>query len=283
MRPIIDSLRRPDVRRNPPLAVLKRIWWKIRWFLNQQLFRTRLFDGTPILGAKTGSTALIYYQGVSEPETMLVYTRYLKSGMVVFDVGAHIGEYTVVAAEKVGPRGKVYAFEPQPELVDVIQKNIQQRGFQNVIASAQALSDQSGTAAFRVPTERTKAALETDSNVSPTYEVSLTTIDDYCLVQGISQIDLIKMDIEGAELWALKGAANLLSQPSTTSPIIIFEYNQQAYQRFGYTIDDIQGFLTHYQYFIYTFDEKGHYHPFSATEIKAHRCNLIASKVVILS
>lgn len=281
MQRLLASLQRSDVRKNPLLALWKRIRWKLRWRLMQAPFKTRLYDGTPIWGAKTGSTALIYYQGISEPETMTVFLRWLKPDAVVFDLGAHIGEYALVAARH-APQGKVYAFEPQPDLVAVIKKNTQQQGFNNVSIHPYALSDQIGKVAFSVPHERTMAALVSDPSVVASYEVAATTIDAFCQEYQINQINLIKIDIEGAELLALKGAVDLLSKPPTVSPVILFEYNPHTYSRFGYDIKDVRVFLTQYGYSLYQFDEIWAYSLLDVDQLNSNRCNLIAAKDTLM-
>ncbi len=277
MKRILDSLSRADMRRNPILAISKRFWWKVRWpLLGDRLFTTRLFDGTRIVGPKTGTLALIYYQGMSEPETMAMWQRFLKPSAVVFDVGAHIGEYAIVAARQIGSQGRVYAFEPQPDLAKVIEQNRNFLNLENIFVNNLALGDTVGEISFTVPKEKTMASLAITDNDQQTYIVQMTTLDAFCAENDLTHVDLIKMDIEGAELMALKGASQLLRNPN--GPVLIFEYSPRTYGRFGYDLRDVQEFLEQLQYHVYTFDALGNFSLLDVDKFEKHKCNLIATK-----
>ncbi len=93
---------------------------------------------------KSGSGSLIYYQGFSEIETATFVSSFLRPGMTFIDVGAHIGEYTLLAAKLVGDAGQVHAFEPQPSLFPLLQDGIQLNEFSHVTANQLALCDHVG-------------------------------------------------------------------------------------------------------------------------------------------
>ena len=83
-----------------------------------------------------------------EPSTTQLMKRLLKPGMVVVDVGAHVGYYTVLAAKQVGPMGKGYAFEPESANYALLKQNIGLNGCQNIVAIKSAVSDRSGSSAL---------------------------------------------------------------------------------------------------------------------------------------
>ena len=135
---------RTDFRRNPVAALWRRIWWRLRWALTSQPWHLKLGDDLEILAPKGGAGALIYYQGYSEPETARVLKKLLKPGMTFWDVGAHIGEYSLLAARCVGAGGHVDAFEPQPAMFAFLQRNVIANGLGNVTSHCLAVSDQEG-------------------------------------------------------------------------------------------------------------------------------------------
>ena len=81
-----------------------------------------------------------------EPETTGLLQRVIEPGMVVVDVGAHVGYYALLAAKRVGPQGKVYAFEPDPTNYALLLKNIELNGYRNILTTGEAVSDRVGTA-----------------------------------------------------------------------------------------------------------------------------------------
>lgn len=117
-------LSRPDFRSNPILAIWKRLWWRVRWQLTNDDWVLMLPNGLKISLPKSGAGALIYYQGWSEPEVAAFLLRLLKPGMTFVDVGAHIGEYVLLAAAVVGREGNVHAFEPDPRNYRLLERNV---------------------------------------------------------------------------------------------------------------------------------------------------------------
>src|SRR5665213_715101 len=115
---------RPDFRRNPVAAIRRRLWWRLRWAVSGQPWKIRLRNDIDMVAPKGGAGALIYYQGYSEPETARFLTAFLKSGMTFWDVGAHIGEYSLLAARSVGSVGHVHAFEQQPKVFEFLLRNV---------------------------------------------------------------------------------------------------------------------------------------------------------------
>ena len=81
-----------------------------------------------------------------EPETVHEFLNVLQQGDVVVDVGAHIGFYSLLAADKVGEKGHVYAFEPAPATFEILNANISINAFDNITAVKKAVTDKSGVA-----------------------------------------------------------------------------------------------------------------------------------------
>lgn len=139
----------------------------------------------------------------------------LKNGFTVVDVGAHVGLYTMLAAEKVGNTGKVIAVEPAPINYKQLQENIAINDFKNVISLEMALSDHIGLEKLYIASRSTCNSFNSDVSSfqknTPSYvEVKVNTLDYLLKNLNIKKIDILKIDAEGAELQILKGAKETL-------------------------------------------------------------------------
>jgi len=179
---------------------------------------------------------IVMYYGVYEIPTMRIIRLLLKQGDVAVDVGANIGYITLNMAKCVGMQGKVLAFEPVPPTYDRLRRNIrnnactQVQTFSNAVGetgdhSANIFLPKGGDNAHSLSSLKQFA----DSNV---FKVDIVRIDDV-----INQpVQLIKIDVEGAEVSVVRGAAETIKR---SHPYIIFEYNQEALARFGHCLQDV--------------------------------------------
>ncbi|WP_230467764.1 FkbM family methyltransferase [Lujinxingia vulgaris] len=195
----------------------------------------------------------IFWRGFySGPQIHLLH-HLLEPDHVFIDIGANHGEFTVVAARQV-PRGRVVAFEPNEAIHRRLRFNIESNDFDNVTLSTLGLSESPGVARIYEAAERfddgtTHLGLATlyptDQRGQVVQEIELTTLDAFVEDAGLDRVDLIKIDIEGAELSALKGAHTVLSG---FRPNIILELNQGTCKSAGYTMDDLLDLLADYGY-----------------------------------
>ena len=88
--------------------------------------------------------------GMFEPETVRAFAALLAPGMTVLDVGANVGQFTLIAARRVGPTGRVHAFEPTPELVAHVFRNLELNGLDNVVVNEVAVSETAGHAVLHL-------------------------------------------------------------------------------------------------------------------------------------
>jgi len=138
-----------------------------------------------------------------------------RPGAVYWDVGANLGHYAIVMANAVGRKGRVFAFEPEPRVRERLAENLALNGCTNVTVVPRGLSDHGGTATFYVASDQ---AAGTHSLVSQDPDGQLTTIElttgDAFVGDGNPLPSVIKIDIEGAELAALRGMDALLHEPA---------------------------------------------------------------------
>ena len=196
----------------------------------------------------------IFFTGAFEPDTVRFVSNYLRPGMRFLDIGANVGQFTLIGAALVGATGHVHAFEPSRLCYEYLSENIRLNNFSHVAAERLALSDRVGKADFYAE-ERENWGMssltafepaDTNYAAAPPQVVSLTTLDAYVAAQEIERIDLIKMDAEGAELSILRGAHHTLS--TCPPPRIVCELNFITCRRSGYHPRDIIALLAGYGY-----------------------------------
>ena len=138
------------------------------------------------------------------------------------DLGANIGYFSLLAAKLVGEKGKVFAFEPEPKNFYYLQKNIEVNNYKNIYPFQKAVSDKNGTTKLFIcgydsghHTINQYDRVAAYSHGRPTeikpIEIETVALDNF-LSDKTDQVDVIKMDIEGAEALAVEGMKNLLKK-----------------------------------------------------------------------
>jgi FkbM family methyltransferase len=154
-----------------------------------------------------------FVYGTWEPEVMKVVAATVKPGMTVIDIGAHIGYYTLLFAKCVGPSGRVLSFEPLPGNFALLQKNIRLNNLQNVRLLNQAVFSRTQGIVINVPDEQPNpgsGSMYTEKGAKQ-YHVDAVSLDDYC-EKSAFRLDILKMDVEGAEYDVLRGAEKTIDR-----------------------------------------------------------------------
>lgn len=185
----------------------------------------------------------LMWAGAYERRLVVLLKKIVKPSMTVFDVGANIGYISAIAAGLAGQGGHVYAFDPNPECYARLKLNL--GGFQQAYPHQLAISDYAGTVPLYlseiVEEQGWGSLLKDDTTVRRTMDVEVTTIDDFVNRYEIRQVHLIKMDIEGNEMHALRGARQVIKRDH---PAIIAELNAPCLARDGAKPNDVIEFLT---------------------------------------
>lgn len=174
-----------------------------------------------------------YWLGSYEPDLQDAITKYIRPGMVVYDVGANIGYIGLMLARAVGEGGRVLAFEPLPANVERIRRNAALNPEGNRLQVFElAVSRSAGRTHFRVHASNAMGRMEETGGRSEGYlqtiEVETASLDELVYERGLPAPDVIKMDIEGGEALALPGAARLLKEKH---PLVLLElHGPQAAQ-----------------------------------------------------
>jgi len=158
-----------------------------------------------------GAGVADFWLGDYETEKAELFARHVKPGGIVYDVGANVGFYALIAARVVGPTGRVVAFEPSPRNLAFLRENLSLNSITNVKVLDFAVSDSEGETRFFVGNDPRVSKVTATGDIT----VRTTTLDH--LMGELPMPDLIEMDIEGAEYSALRGAEQLLRK---SSPVI---------------------------------------------------------------
>lgn len=165
-------------------------------------------EGIPSACARTFQAYMA--KGGWEDETTRLFKSVAKKGDVVVDLGANIGYYTLLAARIIGSNGRVYAFEPDPSNYKLLTYNIKLNNFLNVIAEEKAVSDKTGTLnLYRNAQDMGAHTIYEADEYKNIITVESVTMDGYFKGRECP-INIVKMDVEGAELAVLKGMDNIL-------------------------------------------------------------------------
>jgi FkbM family methyltransferase len=261
------------VRATVPHKALKVVYgfskWMVRSFIlntpgERNLVAIQNFDSNLSLKIDRSRTigASLFWTGFHEFRELLFLHDFLKPEMVVLDVGANIGEYTLFAAKRVAS-GRVLSFEPVPSIRKELEENILLNHFQNITVLSYGLSDQPGQfPIFMMGEDENEGQATFFSDAGSTQNsvlADLKVLDTEWPTFQLARLDFIKMDIEGSELMALRGSVNTIIQ---FRPLIVLEISDVTYEAAGYTKKEINDFFTKLNYLAYELNKIG----------KLHRC-----------
>ena len=227
---------RSIVYRRPVNRVLRSLVWPWRRLLpDRLLYRLPLVGELPI--AIPGSPKFrfsidgfdlvampLYWRGARgyEEANVRIYLNLLGDCGTVLDVGAYVGLYSILAGLQDRDR-RVYAFEPMPDIADVLEKNVRLNRLSNVEVVRSAVADRDGEASLYIP----YAGLPTSSSLRHgfrearnTIRVPMVSLDSFVRSRGIERVDLIKIDTETTEPEVLEGASWVVARDA---PLIICE------------------------------------------------------------
>jgi FkbM family methyltransferase len=177
----------------------------------------------------------LFGYGFCEPAARMMQAL-LEPGDVVIDGGANIGLFTVLAAARVGRHGRVIACEPSPPTMALLSANVQRNGFAWVAVREVALAAAPGRLRMHIFDPGSGFSSFAPATSGSEVEVEVSTLDEVA-GDGLETVKLVKLDVEGAELRALRGASALLDGPR---PDFIVELEPEHLARQGSSITEIQ-------------------------------------------
>lgn len=171
-----------------------------------------------------------------------MFANAIRPGDVVFDLGANVGFYSLIAADATGPNGQVYAFEPLPRNVAFLRRHLDENNVRNVVIVEAAVAESSGMAAFEEADSPSMGRLRT----SGTLQIPTVSLDEMLANRSLSPPKVLKLDIEGGELRALEGGRRTLQAHRPV--IFLATHGWQVHTdccsfltRLGYEISGVNG------------------------------------------
>jgi FkbM family methyltransferase len=194
--------------------------------------RMRWYDGSTVdVTLGNDHSLCLYVSGSYEPNEFVFLDRVLAPGMIVFDVGANDGLYSLFAARRVGPTGRVVAVEPSSRERANLQRNIDRNHLKNITVVASALGTSPGRAQLQIAPglhsgHNTLGSFAYDDVVAINSEpVAVERLDSVVRRLALPRVDFIKIDVEGAEVSVLHGTKNVLT---TWRPLLLLEANEST-------------------------------------------------------
>ncbi len=210
----------------------------------------------------------------AEPRERAFLRAQVHPGMVVFDIGANVGFYTLRLARQVGSGGRVHAFEPDPLSFDILRQRVSAKAPGNVELRAVAVGEREGTVALRCGAlnraDNRIHGSHAEGEVAESVEVPLVTLDGYCAAHRVERLDAVKMDVQGAEVEALRGFQDALRRlrPSW----LLVELSPQHLRGAGATAEQLWQLLAAARYRPWGFDRRGRAFPIADTAAFAAVC-----------
>lgn len=229
----------------------------LRRFLPRSIHKHRILGG-PLRGYRIVTSWHDYpapITGRTERPLLEWFAKNVKLGETWLDIGAHYGYTAIALSRLVGMQGRVFAFEPTPATLAQLVANVMLNGFNGVHLNQKAVSEKSGTSLLYLYKQNSLNSLaRQDWMGQPLGQIAIETVtlDEYVSEQALPRVDLIKIDVEGAEILVLKGARQLLNGPNP--PVVICEFSDKTTHGFGYDATELRQFLEDQGYKLYRWE-----------------------------
>jgi FkbM family methyltransferase len=200
----------------------------------------------PLRGRRwiVGSSNHGCWLGSYEHECQLAFRSVTHDGDVVYDVGANVGYYSLLASRLVGPAGKVFAFEPFPRNVDLLKKHLRLNDVLNVSLVQSAVSSVNGEVYFESSPDPSSGHV---SEGHGDLRIPSVTLDTLVFERSTPPPQVIKIDVEGAELSVLKGGLETLRRCRPAILLALHGHANEECSEFlrglGFVLDVIDGYL----------------------------------------
>lgn len=230
---------------HPGKQTLVRWWSRLLRLDGPSLVMTRTWSGSRLLcSMEDGFERRIVHFGTHEHRTERFLHAIFEPGDVFVDIGANIGVFSLLAASRVGPRGRVFALEPVPATFERLQRNLALDAASNVRAFNLAAWSAAAEVAMTCPVDPRLHSgvfhLEPGEEAGQ-LRVPAVALDELLLTgQQVDRVNVLKLDIEGAELPALEGARRLLA---AFRPAVLAEVDLRHTRRFDYRPQDLARFM----------------------------------------
>lgn len=256
----------PTRRRDIATRIRRAIWQR---YHDKQIDRPLIVEwcaGLKLnLRLGTDHSWSVFVGGKYEPNELVFLAETLQDGMTFLDVGANEGIFTLLASIRVGEHGRVLALEPSSREYDRLQTNVELNSLRNIETFELALYDREGTR------ELTRAEFGHEGHntlgsgmhnpavgAAGNEKVRVETLDRFVVTRGLGRLDLVKIDVEGAEARIIDGGRSTLQ---TLRPLLLLEVGADHLATHGSTIQGLLHLLAELEYRVWIFDESGAVRP----------------------
>lgn len=192
-------------------------------------------DGYRLRFYPTNVTANLWINPAGRVHGLALFKDYCREGDIAVDVGANIGEVSIILSQGAGPGGRVFAFEPNPRIYQYLLGNLALNHCGNVTTANVAVGAAVGTVRMSDGKRDDMNRVTNDGAI----ELACTALDVH--LPPLERIAFIKIDVEGSELRVLEGARATLENTACVN----CEMGEDHYRRYGYGMRDLIGFLQH--------------------------------------
>jgi FkbM family methyltransferase len=259
LSPYPAARRELDGRQLVPETLVRHDVWRILFEANRSIPFTVPWHLGSRLEVQLGNEMSrdIVVHGYLDPNEFALLDRVLKPGSHVLDIGANEGAYTIFAAAKVGASGRVWAIEPSARELARLRTNVGLNDAATVDVVPCAIGDRNAETELKIAADsrsghNTLGEFVWDGvTLATTQRVPLRTLDTIVAEGGIRRVDVIKMDIEGAEGRLLLGGRSVIE---THRPLVLFEASARSLRQQGSSIDGLLAAFRSTGYGIFAFD-----------------------------
>ena len=238
------GLRRPEIRQHPIRAISRRLLWQWHWKRSPEspILLHNWWRNLKIALPHTSNASLLFYRTHSDPGLVWLLQTLLYPGMTFLDVGAHIGEFTLIGAHMVGAEGRTISIEPLPPCAEAIRRNASMNGLSQVKVHDGALCGYTGKIGFQSDSERSAGWIASQP-AQAAFEAPCWTLDDFLPSAGIGKADVVKLDAGGNELAVLRGGAKSFGNGKIGVLVMKLYHPNVTRERFGYDSHESIGLL----------------------------------------
>lgn len=223
----------------------------MRFLLARALVKSRLSshlvirhaDGFVLRFFPSNLSEQLWVDPATRDGTLDFFNAYLRPGDIVIDVGANIGDTCIVCARAVAPHGRVFAFEPHPQVYGWLEGNVRMNRVANVELRNLALGEADSTVCFSDQRRDDMNRVDSEGRI----EVELRRLDG--VLPAIANVDLMKVDVEGFEIFVLRGGEHTLARTRA----VHIEIGEAHFGSYGYTTADLLGLLASCGFALYRF------------------------------
>ncbi len=181
-------------------------------------------------------------------------SKYLKNDSIVFDIGANSGFFSLFSS-LIAKGGSIHAFEPAPRPYQNFSQSVKINNIKNIKVNNVCVGAKKGRVEFYVASHSDVSSLKVTpyQKKNKTILIEMITLEEYCKVNTVRKLDLIKIDVEGGERDILFSSKNILRK---FKPLLVVEFSNLTAQVFDYHPNEVYDFLVKLGYNIYTYENK---------------------------